>query len=405
MSTVDDASPALASAPADPNQPVNGAPASVAATPPPVVVSVASVGEKKTPLINVHEEAEHLYPALWGSQILLQKRSTSADSAALFAMQLFLPVGTHLFKFCVDGAWQYDPEVAFAPDEYGNLNNFIKIMPDVDPQTKKKLLQRAIRTIIRDASEGLPVMNPVASEELMKLRLQTSPVLRPQRSPVMKPLKEEGRHDSRSAPTPMLTPLTAPRKPQDAEDSEYGLRVGERHLSNHNLLSHNGSLPRSRAGTLIRSKSEESLGRASSSSNLATADADAAVTPKYSNYLDDAIANSVLLAATTQHFGGDLVTHEHSMRAQLGGHRSVLVSAHPSAQQSSPPHRSGGKLIIFLVGLPGRGKTFIGHILARHLTWMGHKSRVFNTGEYRRRLVGSNVNHAFWDPLNEEAFH
>jgi len=26
-----------------------------------------------------------------------------------------------------------------------------------------------------------------------------------------------------------------------------------------------------------------------------------------------------------------------------------------------------GKLLIFLVGLPGRGKTFIGHILARHV--------------------------------------
>ncbi|KAE9026170.1 6-phosphofructo-2-kinase/fructose-2,6-bisphosphatase [Phytophthora fragariae] len=372
----------------------------------------------KTPLLSVHEEAEHLYPAViewarpcesvgvtgsfnnWGSQILL-KRVKVEDGAPLFRVKLWLPVGTHLFKFCVDGAWQYDPEVTFAPDEYGNLNNFIKIAPARDPQTLDKPLQRAIRTILRDASEGLPVMNPVASEELMKLRLQTSPVLRPQRSPTSKTPSHHPRHDSRSDPTPRSTPapLTAPRQPQETEDSEYGIDVNERRMSSHNLLANK---PRSRAGTLTRSKSEESLSHAASSNNLLTADT--VSTPKYTNYMDDVIANSVLLAATTQHFGGDLVTHEHNMRAQLGGHRSVLVRGPHTAQTTPSPQRSGGKLIIFLVGLPGRGKTYIGHILARHLTWMGHQSRTFNTGEYRRRLVGSNVNHAFWDPFNEESF-
>ncbi|KAG3111092.1 6-phosphofructo-2-kinase/fructose-2,6-bisphosphatase [Phytophthora idaei] len=365
----------------------------------------------KTPLLNVHEEAEHLYPAViewsrpcesvgvtgsfnnWGSQILLKKQKTTDTDAPLFSVKLWLPVGTHLFKFCVDGAWQYDPEVTFAPDEYGNLNNFIKIAPNVDSQTKEKPLQRAIRTIIRDANEGLPVMNPVASEELMKLRLLNSPVQKT-RSPSSK-IRRENRPD----PTSRATPLTAPRKPQEMEDSEYGIEVSERRMSSHNI-----TMPRPRAGTLTRSKSEESLSQAA---NLAAADVAVVATPKYTNYIDDAITNSVLLAATTQHFGGDLVTHEHNTRAQLGGHRSVLVRGPHTAKQTSqttPQQRSGGKLMIFLVGLPGRGKTYIGHILARHLTWMGHQSRTFNTGEYRRRLVGSNVNHAFWDPFNEESF-
>ncbi|KAL3661535.1 hypothetical protein V7S43_013295 [Phytophthora oleae] len=381
----------------------------------PLTIHVAPTETLKTPLQSVHEEAEHLYPAIiewsrpcesvgvtgsfnnWGSQILLKKHKTAEGASPLFSVKLWLPVGTHLFKFCVDGAWQYDPEVTFAPDEYGNLNNFIKIAPNVDPQTKEKPLQRAIRTIIRDSNEGLPVMNPLASEELMKLRLQTSPVLRPQRSPTKSP--RHPRKDSRSDPTPRPTPLTAPRKPQEMEDSEYGIEVNERRMSNHNLLGQ----ARPRAGTLTRSKSEESLSHAASNTNLVAADVAVAATPKYTNYMDDAIANSVLLAATTQHFGGDLVTHEHNTRAQLGGHRSVLVRG-PHTAQTTPQQRSGGKLIIFLVGLPGRGKTYIGHILARHLTWMGHQSRTFNTGEYRRRLIGSNVNHAFWDPFNEESF-
>ncbi|CAH0479452.1 unnamed protein product [Peronospora belbahrii] len=361
----------------------------------------------KTPLQSVQEKAEHLYPAIiewargcesvgvtgsfnnWGSQLLLKKQKLS-DGTPLFSVNLWLPVGTHLFKFCVDGAWQYDPEVTFAPDGYGNLNNFIKIRPIVDPQTKEKPLQRAIRTIIRDATDGLPVMNPRASKELMKLRLQTSPVQRPLRSPTYE-------HLDQPDPTPRATPLTTPRKPQETEDLEYGIDVSERRTSNHSLL---GNMTRPRASTLTRSKSEELLSNAVSSNALAAAE----MAPKYVNYMDDVITNSVLLAATTQHFGGDLVTHEHNTRAQLGGHRSVLVSGPHTAKQTAPQQRSGGKLIIFLVGLPGRGKTYIGHILARHLTWMGHHSRTFNTGEYRRRLVGSNVNHVFWDPLNEESF-
>ncbi|KAI9993218.1 hypothetical protein PInf_015289 [Phytophthora infestans] len=344
----------------------------------PINVRVEAANAPKTPLLNVHEEAEHLYPAViewsrpcesvgvtgsfnnWGSQILLKKQKTTENEPPLFSVKLWLPVGTHLFKFCVDGAWQYDPEVTFAPDEYGNLNNFIKIAPNADPQTKEKPLQRTIRTIIRDANEGLPVMNPIASEELMKLRLQNSPVQKA-RSPSSKI-----RHQKRPDPTTRSTPLTAPRQPQEMEDSEYGIEVSERRMSSHNV-----TLPRPRAGTLTRSKSEENLSHAASGSTLVAADVATAATPKYTNYIDD-IATS------------------------LGGHRSVLVRGPHTAKQTAPQQRSGGKLMIFL--------TYIGHILARHLTWMGHQSRTFNTGEYRRRLVGSNVNHAFWDPFNEESF-
>lgn len=315
----------------------------------------------------------------------------SAKPAKRFAITLYLPVGTHFFKFCVDGAWQYDPEVTFAPDEYGNLNNFIKILPiGGGGATKLKPLQRAIRTMIRDDKQGLPVMNPAATEELMKVRLQTSPVLNPQRSPVKSSSRQR---ESRSEP-PVFTPLPPPRKPLDTTDVEFDLNVDKiRQNSQKNLLQ-----PRSRSGTLTRSKSEELL---------TTALAAMAVeehAPKYTNYVDDAITSSVLLAATTQHFGGDLVTHEHSTRAKLGGHRSIIVTV-PRDGHKAPSRRSSGKLIIFLVGLPGRGKTFIGHILSRHLTWMGHHSKVFSTGEYRRKMVGASVNHAFWDPLNAESYN
>lgn len=329
----------------------------------------------------------------WGSQILLKPHApadgehASPGETGSF-LKLYLPVGLHFFKYCIDGAWKYDPEVAFAPDEYGNLNNFIKITEQIDPTTKEKVVQHPIRTIIRDGKNGLPVMNPIATEELMKIRQQTSPALRPSRSP---PAKERLTRITQSlgggeAPQ-LLAPLHAP---QDTTDSEYGINVDDHHHHHH----HSGG-PRSRSGTLTRSKSEKSI----TPHGSGVADE---ITPKYSNYLDNAISSSVLLAATTQHFGGDLVTQEHNMRAQLGGHRSLLVTVPHEGVKPAPRRR--GKMILFLVGLPGRGKTFIGHVLARHLTWMGHQSKVFNTGEYRRKLVGVNMNHVFWDPRNEESY-
>ncbi|KAL6745907.1 6-phosphofructo-2-kinase-domain-containing protein [Haematococcus lacustris] len=46
------------------------------------------------------------------------------------------------------------------------------------------------------------------------------------------------------------------------------------------------------------------------------------------------------------------------------------------------------KLVIILVGLPARGKTFLCNKLLRYLCWLGHSTRHFNVGQYRRRQKG-----------------
>lgn len=43
--------------------------------------------------------------------------------------------------------------------------------------------------------------------------------------------------------------------------------------------------------------------------------------------------------------------------------------------------------VICMVGLPARGKTYIAKKLARYLTWVGMKTKVFNVGEYRRQAT------------------
>ncbi|HEY5242799.1 MAG TPA: 6-phosphofructo-2-kinase/fructose-2,6-bisphosphatase [Polyangiaceae bacterium] len=59
------------------------------------------------------------------------------------------------------------------------------------------------------------------------------------------------------------------------------------------------------------------------------------------------------------------------------------------------------KLAFVMVGLPARGKTFIARKIARYLSWLGHRTRVFNVGSYRRARLGSHQHHSFFDPRNE----
>jgi hypothetical protein len=59
------------------------------------------------------------------------------------------------------------------------------------------------------------------------------------------------------------------------------------------------------------------------------------------------------------------------------------------------------RLVIGLVGLPARGKTYLSHKLCRYLNWIGYHCATFNIGSYRRRSEGANAPAAFFDPENE----
>lgn len=59
-------------------------------------------------------------------------------------------------------------------------------------------------------------------------------------------------------------------------------------------------------------------------------------------------------------------------------------------------------LVLVMVGLPARGKTFIARKVARYLQWLGRPARVFNVGNYRRQHLGSMQPASFFDPDNRE---
>ncbi|KAI7821576.1 6-phosphofructo-2-kinase-domain-containing protein [Gamsiella multidivaricata] len=55
-----------------------------------------------------------------------------------------------------------------------------------------------------------------------------------------------------------------------------------------------------------------------------------------------------------------------------------------------------------LVGLPGTSKTLVAQKVCRYLQWLGIASRVFNVGNFRRKLFGAHQPHTFFDPANPE---
>ncbi|MGD2127108.1 MAG: 6-phosphofructo-2-kinase domain-containing protein, partial [Desulfobacteraceae bacterium] len=61
------------------------------------------------------------------------------------------------------------------------------------------------------------------------------------------------------------------------------------------------------------------------------------------------------------------------------------------------------KLYIVMVGLPARGKTTIATKLKENLMHDSVKTRIFNNGELRRKMIQGNTAYAgFFDPRNKE---
>lgn len=50
----------------------------------------------------------------------------------------------------------------------------------------------------------------------------------------------------------------------------------------------------------------------------------------------------------------------------------------------------GSKLVIVMVGLPARGKSYITKKMARYLNWLQHDTKIFNVGEKRRVAASTN---------------
>ncbi|KAF9907427.1 Fructose-2,6-bisphosphatase [Lobosporangium transversale] len=63
---------------------------------------------------------------------------------------------------------------------------------------------------------------------------------------------------------------------------------------------------------------------------------------------------------------------------------------------------AGSRIACVTVGLPATGKTLISQKVCRYLQWLGITTKVFNVGNYRRKLHGAHQLHGFFDPANPQ---
>ncbi|CAH9121072.1 unnamed protein product [Cuscuta epithymum] len=101
-------------------------------------------------------------------------------------------------------------------------------------------------------------------------------------------------------------------------------------------------------------------------------------------------------------------TNTYSLNLKLGSEiknpmpaAAGAVAAGAVADQMLGP-KEDRHLAIVLVGLPARGKTFTAAKLTRYLRWLGHQTKHFNVGKYRRLKHGTNQSADFFRGDNPE---
>ena len=75
-----------------------------------------------------------------------------------------------------------------------------------------------------------------------------------------------------------------------------------------------------------------------------------------------------------------------------------------SAPQDAEVGTAGDKLVLVMVGLPARGKTYIARRVARYLQFFhGAPTKAFNVGNYRREISGAKVGSSFFSNKNAKS--
>lgn len=83
------------------------------------------------------------------------------------------------------------------------------------------------------------------------------------------------------------------------------------------------------------------------------------------------------------------------------GSREINCPLFSERQRFTP---TADKLVLVMVGLPARGKSFIAKKLYKFFCWKGLQCQVFNVGQLRRATSdGARQDHSFFDPNNVQA--
>uniref|UniRef100_A0A7S0AHA0 6-phosphofructo-2-kinase domain-containing protein n=1 Tax=Pyrodinium bahamense TaxID=73915 RepID=A0A7S0AHA0_9DINO len=100
-------------------------------------------------------------------------------------------------------------------------------------------------------------------------------------------------------------------------------------------------------------------------------------------------------------------THGPRMQHYLADAQPVLERAPTYSQVASHVARvnltpSASKVVIVMVGLPARGKSFISMRICHFYAWLGTKAQIFNVGEHRRTAETAVQDASYFDPNDAE---
>ena len=101
-----------------------------------------------------------------------------------------------------------------------------------------------------------------------------------------------------------------------------------------------------------------------------------------------------------------LAREEQRKVEQLNTSGSKDIPPSPSVQQSPSTWTALGfeePLVIAMVGLPARGKSYISKMLMRYLKWTGFECELFNVGSYRREMGFASADSNFFSAGNQDA--
>lgn len=113
--------------------------------------------------------------------------------------------------------------------------------------------------------------------------------------------------------------------------------------------------------------------------------------------------------------GGPSGGGQSGLGAALGlGHgiRTGLSTPNLGAAGARPDY-SGAKIVVCMVGLPARGKSYVANRVLKYLRWLEYDVKVFNVGQLRRALARAKYNTSgvkedhtasFFDPSNPSAY-
>ena len=96
-----------------------------------------------------------------------------------------------------------------------------------------------------------------------------------------------------------------------------------------------------------------------------------------------------------------------SNSVQIQTQASAEENPQPQISQAPNPTQSGtngDKLVIVMVGLPARGKTYIARKIAHYFRFFhGAPAEVYNVGNFRRQLSGADQSAEFFNSSNSDA--